>query len=307
MPSGVILAGTDRLEPRTDHLGSHPSDCIALTDLLSPLFARFTLSARVFYSGALCGIVDFDNQQGIGILHVLRRGRLRVVRPLASSFELTQPTLLFYRESHAHRFEVDDADGADLVCAFVDFGASVGNPLLRGLPDFLAVPMAEVVGVQATLALLFDEAFAQRAGRGAAIDRLMELFVVLLLRHTIDAQLTHVGVLAALADPKLAKAMEVMHDRPEHTWTLDELAQTAGMSRARFAVNFRRTVGLPPLDYLTDWRISVAQTLLKRGKAMKAVAPAVGYSSVVALARVFAKRVGASPADWLASNLTREE
>jgi AraC-like DNA-binding protein len=270
-----------------------------LTDLLSPLFARFTLSARVFYSGALCGIVDFDNQQGIGILHVLRRGRLRVVQPAAPSFELTQPSLLFYRQSLAHRFEVDDAAGADLVCAFVDFGAAAGNPLLRGLPNFIATPMKDVAGVEATTALLFDEAFAQRAGREAAIDRLMELFVVLLLRHTLSAQLTQVGVLAALADPKLAKAMTVMHDKPEHGWTLDELAHTAGMSRARFAAHFRGTVGLPPLDYLTDWRISVAQTLLKRGKPLKAVAPAVGYSSVAAFARVFAKRVGTSAIDWL--------
>jgi AraC-like DNA-binding protein len=293
LPSGVILAGTDRLDPRTDRL--------ALNDPLSPLFARFTLSARVFYSGALCGIVDFDNKQGIGILHVLRRGRLRVLQPPAPSFELTQPSLLFYRESHAHRFEVDDADGADLVCAFVDFGAAAGNPLLRGLPNFMAVPMAEMAGVEATTTLLFDEAFAQRVGREAAIDRLMELFVVLLLRHALSAQLAQVGVMAALADPKLAKAMTVMHDRPEHGWTLDELAQTAGMSRARFAAHFRSTVGLPPLDYLTDWRMSVAQTLLKRSKPTKIVAPAVGYSSVAAFSRTFAKRVGTSPTDWLAS------
>ena len=272
-----------------------------MNDPLSPLFARFTLSARVFYSGALCGIVDFDNKQGIGILHVLRRGRLRVLQPPAASFELTQPTLLFYRQSHAHRFEVDDADGADLVCAFVDFGAAAGNPLLRGLPNFMAVPMADVAGVEATTTLLFDEAFAQRVGREAAIDRLMELFVVLLLRHALSAQLTKVGVMAALADPKLAKAMTAMHDRPEHGWTLDEVAQTAGMSRARFAAHFRGTVGLPALDYLTDWRISVAQTLLKRGKPTKIVAPAVGYSSVAAFSRTFAKRVGTSPTDWLAA------
>src|SRR5258705_12093152 len=100
-------------------------------DLLSPLFTRFTLSARVFYTGALCGIVDFDNNQGIGMLHVLRRGRLRVAQPPAPSVELTQPTLRFYRQPFAHRFEVDQADGADLFCAFIDFGASLGNPLLR--------------------------------------------------------------------------------------------------------------------------------------------------------------------------------
>jgi AraC-like DNA-binding protein len=273
-------------------------------DSLSPLFARFTLSARVFFSGALCGIADFDNTQGIGMLHVLRRGRLRVAQPPAAPLELTQPSLLFYRRPFVHRFEVDDAEGADLVCAFIDFGSAEGNPLLRGLPDLLAVAMTEMPGVEATLALLFDEAFAQRAGREAALDRLVELFVVLLLRHAIDARLIQGGVLAALADTRLAKAMTAMHERPEKAWSLEQLAHAAGMSRARFALHFREKVGATPLDYLTDWRVSVAQTLLRRGKALKAVAPAVGYSSPVAFARVFAKRIGASPADWLADSTT---
>lgn len=60
-------------------------------------------------------------------------------------------------------------------------------------------------------------------------------------------------------------------------------------------------VGAPPLEYLTDWRVSVAQTLLRRGKPLKAVAPEVGHSSPAALSRVFARRVGASPMDWVAA------
>lgn len=274
-------------------------------DLLSPLFARFTLSARVFYTGALCGVVDFDNTRGIGMLHVLRRGRVRVVQPPAPSLDVTQPSLLFYRQPFSHRFEVDEIDGADLVCAFIDFGSGAGNPLLRGLPDLLMVPMADIAGVEPTLALLFDEAFAQRSGREAAIDRLVEYFVVLLLRHAIDARLVEGGVLAALADPRLAKAMTAMHERPEHAWTLDELAQTAGMSRARFALHFRATVGATPMAYLTDWRVSVAQTLLRRGRPLKSIAPAVGYASPVAFARVFARKAGASPVDWLARQASR--
>jgi AraC-like DNA-binding protein len=271
------------------------------TDPLSPLFKRFTLSARLFYSGALCGIADFDNNQGIGMLHVLRRGRLRVAHPPAPSFELTQPTLLFYPRPVVHRFEVDEAGGADLVCAFIDFGATLGNPLLRGLPEFLSVPLADMAGVESTLALLFDEAFSRRAGREAGIDRLVEFFVVLLLRHSIDARLIKLGVLAALADARLAKAITAMHEQPEQAWSLASLAQAAGMSRARFAANFHDVVGTSPLDYLTDWRVSVAQTLLRRGKPLKAVAPAVGYSSPAAFSRVFAKRVGASALDWVAA------
>ena len=106
-------------------------------------------------------------------------------------------------------------------------------------------------------------------------------------------------MLAALADPQLAKAITAMHERPEQDWTLVELALTAGMSRARFAVHFRETVGIAPLDYLTDWRVGVAQTLLRRGQSIKVVAPAVGYSSPAAFSRVFTKRVGVPISDWL--------
>ena len=270
-------------------------------DLLSPLFSRFTLSARVFYTGALCGVVDFENDEGVGILHVLRRGRLRVAQRPAASLELTQPTLLFYRQAFAHRFEVDEAEGADLVCAFIDFGPALGNPLLRALPERLIVPMTEMAGVESALTLLFDEAFSRRSGRDAGIDRLAEYLVVLLLRHAIDARLMDVGVLAALADARLSKALTAMHEHPELAWSLEDMASTAGMSRARFAASFRDTLGTPPLDYLTGWRISVAQTLLKRGRPLKAVAAAVGYSSPAAFSRVFARRVGVSALAWTAA------
>jgi AraC-like DNA-binding protein len=65
-----------------------------------------------------------------------------------------------------------------------------------------------------------------------------------------------------------------MHKQPERAWSLDALADAAGMSRARFAVPFRKVAGAAPFDYLTDWRIGVAQSLLKRGEALKLVAPA---------------------------------
>ena len=270
-------------------------------DRLSLLFDRMSLGARVFYSGALCGIVDFSADTGQCILHVLNRGTVRVIGPSAESFEVTQPSLLFYRASCAHRFEVDDQSGADLVCAFIDFGAGMGNQVLMGLPEKLLVPLSAMAGVESTLALLFDEAFAQRSGRGAGIERLVEFFTILLLRHTMEANVVNSGLLAGLADDKLAKALLAMQGQPEQAWTLDELAQTATMSRARFAQHFHAVVGATPLDYLTDWRISVAQSLLKRGKPLKMVAPAVGYTNAAAFARVFARRTGVSPSAWLAA------
>lgn len=270
-------------------------------DKLAPFLSRFSLSARVFYSGALCGNSKFDESDGVGHLHLLRQGVVRVSHTKARTIEVVEPSVIFYPRPLQHRLQVKDHKGAELVCASIDFGAGMGNPLLFALPEVLIIPLASVSALEPLLALLFDEAFGKRYGRQSAVDRLVEYLLILLLRHAIDAQLITGGMLAGLADARLAKAITAMHERPEHSWTLEELAHTAGMSRARFAVNFRDTVGATPLDYLTDWRISVAQTLLKRGLSLKIVAPAVGYGSYIALTRVFNKRVGISPAAWLAS------
>jgi len=177
------------------------------------------------------------------------------------------------------------------------------NPLVRTLPELLIVTLNSAEELAPTVELLFAEAFGQQAGRQTAVDRLAEYFLVLLLRAAMKAHLVNGGVLMGLADARLAGAIAAIHERPEHPWSLEELAEKAGMSRARFAVHFREIVGITPFDYLADWRIGVAQALLKRGKALKIVAPSVGYSSPAALARVFSQRLGISPTEWLSRNV----
>ena len=271
-------------------------------DSLSPFFSRFTLSARVFYSGTLCGISNFDATSGVGHLHLLRQGSLRISQSNKKIIEVKQPSVIFYPRPRQHRIQVKHLDGAELVCAEIDFGGGLGNPLVHGLPEVIIIPLEDIEGLGSLLDLLFAEAFSIRSGRQAAVDRLTEYFLVLLLRHAIDTQLIVSGIFAGLANVRLAHAINAIHQKPEYAWTLEKLAQKAGMSRTRFAVNFRDTVGATPLDYLTDWRVSVAKTLLKRGQPLKMIAPSVGYGSTIALTRVFSKRVGVSPAAWLVAS-----
>jgi AraC-like DNA-binding protein len=207
--------------------------------------------------------------------------------------------VLFYPRPCRHRFRVDEASGAELVCATIEFGAGMLNPLVRALPEVLIVPLGSVKELEPAVDLLFAEAFGEYPGRQTAVDRLAEYFLLLLLRAAMNSRWIEAGVLLGLADPRLAKAIETMHVRPEHPWTLEMLAAKAGMSRARFAVHFRDTVGITPFDYLTDWRIGVAQDLLKRGNPLKIVAPSVGYASSMALTRAFSQRVGLSPTVWI--------
>lgn len=267
-------------------------------DQLSPLLSRFDLNARVFYSGALCGVTSFAASEGTGHLHVVRRGPLQVLAADATLVQVDEPSLLFYPRPASHRLLTNERTGADVVCASVEFGVGLGNPLTRALPALLVIPLADMPDLQATLTLLFDEAFGQRCGRQAVVDRLCELVLIHVLRHTIDHGLMNSGLFAGLADARLTRAINAMHEDPARNWSLEDLASEAGMSRARFAVNFRETVGQTPGDYLTDWRIGLAQSLLRRGKPVKIVADEVGYGSATALARAFATRLGMSPMTW---------
>jgi len=262
----------------------------------------------VFYSGRLCGASGDHETQHAGHLHVLRRGRLRIVQEDGRSLTIEQPSVLFYPRPLRHRFIADDRQGAELVCATIELGAGMLNPLTQAFPDILVVPLESLKELGPTIELFFTEAFGDLSGRQTAVDRLAEYLLVLLLRAAIDARLVDRGVLMGLSDARLAQALQAMHERPEYAWSLEELARKAGMSRPRFAVHFRRTLGSTAFDYLTDWRIGLAQTLLKKGQSLKIVAPSVGFASSTALSRAFSRRIGASPSEWLTrdSSITKE-
>ncbi len=267
-------------------------------DRLSPVLSHFSLAARVFQSGTLCQSTTLDTSEAVGYLHVLRGGRLVVRSAGEQELRLEQPTVLFFPRPSRHRFVVDRERGADLVCATLDYGLDVSNPLIRGLPDRVVIPLNGSHELAPAVSLLFAEAFEHRAGKQAALDRLFEYLLLLILRHAMEMQLMDSGVLAGLAHPKLSKAMVAVHKDPQEAWTLERLARKAGMSRSRFAFHFHRCIGMTPLDYLTEWRLSLAQVLLKQGRPVKTVAHKVGYSSAAAFNRVFRQRVGDPPRRW---------
>jgi AraC-like DNA-binding protein len=268
-------------------------------DPLAPLLSQTSLAAKVFFTGELCQIATFDETKLVGHIHVMKSGRVAMTVRGNEPVIIDRPSILFFPRPCMHTLVPADEHGCELVCAFVDVGIKVRSPLAVSLPEVLILPMEEMKTIAATLDLMFGEAFDEFFGRESALDRLVEYFLILTLRHVVEMGHLQGGIFAAFADPRLSSAVNAMHSRPAHPWTLEQLADLAGMSRGRFAVNFRDTVGITPLDYLTDWRMSVAQNLLKQGRPIKSVAAAVGYQSQAALAGVFTKRIGLAPTDWV--------
>jgi AraC-like DNA-binding protein len=265
-------------------------------DRLDALLKRFSVSAKLFHAGPLCGGHDFQYDEGF--LHVVRSGTVEVHHERLKSLRVDEPSLLFYPRPLGHRFVTDKTVGADMACATVRFSGGASNPMGQALPPLVAMPLSALEGMESLLDLLFAEALSPRCGRQAVVDRLFEVLIIQLIRKLMNDGDVHTGLLAGLAHPQLAKALVALHEAPAGEWTLEELAARAGMSRSVFANAFRDTVGVTPGDYLAAWRVTLAQDLLKRGRALKHVALDVGYGSTVALSRAFKARTGVSPREW---------
>jgi AraC-like DNA-binding protein len=264
-------------------------------DPFAALFAHVAPRARTFFTGKLCQTAQFTDE---GHLHLLKGGELTVVQTGRGDLRLCEPTLLFFPRGRVHRFAVDPDRSADLVCATVELGGAEGNPIGQGLPELVVLPLASHPALAPVCDLLLDEAFSERGGRQAALDRLFDYLLILIVRHVVESGRVATGVLAGLADQRLSKALTAMHEAPKRSWTLDDLAGIAGMSRTRFAEHFRVRIGQTPIDYLTGWRMAVACQLLASGKPVKSVAPQVGYQSAAAFSRVFSRVTGQAPRNW---------
>lgn len=275
-------------------------------DRLTPLLERFRVRSRLFHTGPLCGTTVFAQSAGHGFLHVLRRGEMEVTHRGADGRttrqHVTQPSLLFFPRPLDHTFINAPTEESDFACATIDFDGGATHPLVRTLPAVIVLPLDDVATLSPALDLLFAEVDNVRCGRPLLADRLFEVVLIQLLRWMLDHSHDLVlppGLLPGLADERLAPALVAMHEAPGEPWTLDSLARTAALSRSAFAARFKEVVGRAPGDYLTEWRLTIAQEQLRAGMTVTAVAAELGYASASAFSRAFAQRLGCSPRAWL--------
>lgn len=277
-------------------------------DRLSGILERFRVQAQLHHTGALCGLAHFDACEGHGYLHVLRRGHLEVRHPVADGvpahLRCEEPTLLLYPRPFTHRFHNPPVDGSDFTCARLHFEGGAANPLARALPTLIALPLSRVDGLGPALDLLFAETDRVRCGQRLLADRLFEVVMLQLLRWLLDHPQeagVRTGLITGLSDPRLARTLVALHEAPGEPWDLHRMAACAGMSRTAFATTFREVMGQTPADHLADWRMALAQSQLRQGRSVKALADELGYANPSALSRAFTARTGLSPREWLRS------
>ncbi len=192
-----------------------------------------------------------------------------------------------------------------LICGHFSIAEGQEHPIFDRLPPFVHIPdYGAQAGqwMEATLRMIGAETGAQAMGANLIALKLSETIFAQAIRAFLSSPEAEGVGLSGFADPQLARALRMIHADPSHGWTLDMLAREAGMSRTGFAVRFSDKVGMPPLQYVTYWRMQYAcQALRETGRSVAEVAAEVGYSSESGFSRVFKKEKGLPPAKYRAA------
>jgi AraC-like DNA-binding protein len=190
-----------------------------------------------------------------------------------------------------------------IVCGFLACDRRLAEPILLSLPRLLKVSMRDTDTadwIRSSIRYSVEESASARPGSAIVLSRLSEVLFAEAIRHYMDELPPgQPGWLPALRDRYVGRSLSLLHERPAHPWTVDELAGQVGLSRSALAQRFTAMIGAPPMQYLTRWRTSLAAMRLRESNAsILRVAAEVGYESEAAFNRAFKREFGLPPAAW---------
>ncbi|WP_050997904.1 helix-turn-helix transcriptional regulator [Dyella japonica] len=279
--------------------GPHPR---LVEPALESLLNRSMLQVQVVAELHRCGSWYADAPRyECGLFHLVGAGRCRVQSDeLGTAAELETGDLVIFPHGAPHRLL--DAQGGDaahtsLICGEFRFVGSGQHPLNLALPSCLIIHASQASAPFRQLATaMADVVHADCAGRHVLLNKLADALFTLAIcdysRQTAGRQ----GLFASLADPRIARVLQAVHDHPGKAWTMQSMAALACMSRSAFAERFTQLMKLPPIQYVTQWRVSVAEQLLRdRQQSVAGIAQQLGYSSEAAFRRLFKRVSGICP------------
>ena len=184
-----------------------------------------------------------------------------------------------------------------MLCGEFEFATGKRNPLIDALPACFVVRENDSGMQFRRLAqLMSQESQSGSFGSRAVLDKLADALFVMAVRHYVEQAGERRGLLAALFDARLARALEMLHTHPGRDWTVASLAEVAYMSRTAFAERFSELLGTSPIDYLTQWRMTEATRLLRDPHlSVATIGERLGYQTEAAFRRAFKRVHGFGP------------
>lgn len=186
-------------------------------------------------------------------------------------------------------------------CRFTFSGAHT-SVLLDALPNIIYIPKAssKAQNLRCLLDWMISERDNEQPGGELAVTHIAQLILLQALRSFLDASDNlPKGWFLALSDRIISPAIQAIHARPEHSWSLEELARLAGASRTVFAQRFKSVVGITTIDYLSHWRMLLAaERLTTCDDSIYCIAFSLGYKSESAFSTAFKRVMSCTPTQY---------
>lgn len=191
---------------------------------------------------------------------------------------------------------LDGPAEVEMLVGHCSFGSPDAELLVSLLPDMILVQGEDRLAALATM--VQSEARADRPARDAVVEHLLQILLIEAFRSSGQPSKTSV-LISGLTDARIGVALRAIHASPNHPWTVPELAREAGLSRSAFFTRFSRIVGIAPMGYLLNWRMTLAKDMLRLGNhGIAEVSDMIGYGSASAFSTAFARHVGAPPGEY---------
>lgn len=198
-------------------------------------------------------------------------------------------------------FELEESQHSvtTLLTGTLSYDTTLNHPFLKDLPCFITISNtddSELSSLRTLVALLEKESKQTSPGSSMVLDRLTEILFIQLIRAHVEQMEKPSGYIAALSDPKIGLALNLMHAESDENWTIESLCKTVGLSRTAFTLKFSKLVGINPKAYLTSMRMLNARTKLQFSDAsMLSIAAGAGYSSEASFSKAIKKHFNLTP------------
>ncbi len=287
-------------------------------DVLSNILKLLRLKASVYFQADFCGSWSISSKEtNEAHFHIVERGTCWLHLPNEpQAITLRSGDLVFFPRDAKHfvtesnkyplYLEPGILFGSDLsepttkiICGVFEFESNVVNPILNALPEVVHIKNADpdnAVWLDSLIQFICRESQSDSLGSTAVVDKLCDVLFVQIIRSWISKNDTKQGFIAALADPSLYRALDAFHASPYITWSVELLAEKAGMSRSAFSNRFQTIMVVTPMYYVTHWRMQCAHDMLITGnKSIAKIAEQMTYQSEASFRKAFKQHIGNPP------------
>lgn len=288
---------------------------------LEDFLRRLHLGSEVYYVGQLCDAWHMSTEGGgdVATFHLVCHGEAWIHMTDGSGpTPMHAGDIAFFAHDAAHTFSAQPvlpkqpfdpltctqplektAPGTGLLCGHLRLPTHVRRLLLASFHDFMLIrPDTSPVGRQmrSVIEMMTDEAILNELGVLAILDRLADTLFLYVIRHVLRLDPQRSPLLVTLSDEHLRPAVAAFLNAPSETWTVERMADLACQSRSVFSERFRQLVKMPPMEFVTIWRMQLATSMLADKRAnMLDVALRCGYESEAAFRKAFKRIMGVAP------------